>query len=65
MENLTRQLAGALSDLSITGSDIVDAAHVIREFQHAPTTFHMGVVKRIRIMVEFGPYKDFFLSFFY
>ena len=44
LENPTpyRQLVGALSYLSITRPDIAHVVHTTSQFQHAPTSVHMG-----------------------
>ncbi|CAN6462662.1 unnamed protein product [Victoria cruziana] len=49
LENPTpfRQLVGALSYLTITRPDISHAVHNISQFQHRPTSVHMGAAMRI------------------
>ncbi|CAN6458128.1 unnamed protein product [Victoria cruziana] len=49
LENPTpfRQLVGVLSYLTITRPDISHIVHTISQFQHRPTSVHMGAAMRI------------------
>ena len=64
LENSTpyRQLVGALSYLSITRPDITHAVHTASQFQHAPTSVHMGAVLRIIRYIKNSIYRGLFLS---
>jgi hypothetical protein len=64
LENPTpyRKLVGSLMYLSITRPDISHAVHVASQFQHAPTSVHMSVVRRIIRYVKGSINKGVFLS---
>ncbi|CAN6445040.1 unnamed protein product [Victoria cruziana] len=64
LENPTpfRQLVGALSYLTITRPDISHAVHTISQFQHRPTSVHMGAAMRIVRYVKNSLNKGLFLS---
>ncbi|MFV0960769.1 Ty1/Copia family ribonuclease HI, partial [Klebsiella pneumoniae] len=57
-----RQLVGALSYLTITRPDISHAVHMVSQFQHAPTTVHMGAAMRIVRYLRHTINKGVFLS---
>jgi transposase InsO family protein len=57
-----RQLVGALSYLSITRPDIAHAVHTASQFQHAPTSVHMGAVMRIIRYIKSSLSRGLFLS---
>ncbi|CAN6446884.1 unnamed protein product [Victoria cruziana] len=64
LENPTsfRQLVGALSYLTITRPDISHLVHTISQFQHKPTSVHMGAAMRIVRYVKNSLNKGLFFS---